>query len=314
MWRYRDSAAAFRRTRRAAAASRLDAALPCAASRRRSRNPAGVGQGRWPEPDRVAQRPRQRAGRRPRRRSRDPIVSTASTGNAAAALAGMGASMDMQTIIFVPAAAPEAKIAQLLVYGATVLLVEASYDVAFDLCYEMCLSEGWYCRNTGINPYTVEGKKTVAYEIAEQIGLGRAGRGDGQRRRWQHHRRRLQRLLRPARTGLDRSRIPRLIGVQAEGSSPLVQAWQTGMDARDMQPVEATHHRRQHLRRAAARPFAGAARRARNQRRVDRRDGRRNYRQHPAFGAADRGVRRTGGGGGLRRGATCCKIGVDYTR
>ncbi len=116
-------------------------------------------------------------------------VSTASTGNAAAALAGVGASVGMNTIIFVPATAPEAKIAQLLVYGATVLLVEDTYDVAFDLCYEMCKQEGWYCRNTALNPYTTEGKKTVSYEIAEALGLGCAGCGDGQRGGWQHHRR-----------------------------------------------------------------------------------------------------------------------------
>ncbi len=166
------------------------------------------------------------------------VVSTASTGNAAAALAGMGASMAMETIIFVPATAPEAKIAQLLVYGATVLLVEASYDVAFDLCYEMCLSEGWYCRNTGINPYTVEGKKTVAYEIAEQLGwdvpeVVIVSVGDGN-------------IIAGIHKGFYDllelgwiERIPRLIGVQAEGSSPLVQAWQTGIDVREMQPVEA---------------------------------------------------------------------------
>ncbi len=166
------------------------------------------------------------------------IVSTASTGNAAAALAGMGASMDMQTIIFVPAAAPEAKIAQLLVYGATVVLVEASYDVAFDLCYELCLSEGWYCRNTGINPYTVEGKKTVAYEIAEQMewnvpDVVMVSVGDGN-------------IIAGVYKGFYDlrelgwiKRIPRLIGVQAEGSASLVKAWQTGMDARDIQPIEA---------------------------------------------------------------------------
>ncbi len=166
------------------------------------------------------------------------VVSTASTGNAAAALAGMGASMDMRTIIFVPAAAPEAKIAQLLVYGATVVLVEASYDVAFDLCYELCLSEGWYCRNTGVNPYTVEGKKTVAYEIAEQMGwrvpdVVMVSVGDGN-------------IIAGVYKGFYDllqlgwiERIPRLIGVQAEGSSPLVTAWQTGMDVLDMQPVDA---------------------------------------------------------------------------
>lgn len=166
------------------------------------------------------------------------VVSTASTGNAAAALAGMGASMDMKTIIFVPATAPEAKIAQLLVYGATVVLVEASYDVAFDLCYELCLSEGWYCRNTGVNPYTVEGKKTVAFEIAEQMSWNVPDAvivsvGDGN-------------IIAGVYKGFYDllqlgwiERIPRLIGVQAEGSSPIVTAWQTGMDVLDMQPVEA---------------------------------------------------------------------------
>ncbi len=166
------------------------------------------------------------------------IVSTASTGNAAAALAGIAASVGMETIIFVPATAPEAKIAQLLVYGATVVLVEASYDVAFDLCYQLCLSEGWYCRNTGINPYTVEGKKTVAYEIAEQMrwdvpDVLVVSVGDGN-------------IIAGIHKGFVDlhelgwiERIPRLIGVQAEGSSPLVDAWQQGISAVDMQPIEA---------------------------------------------------------------------------
>lgn len=166
------------------------------------------------------------------------VVSTASTGNAAAALAGMGAAMQMRTIIFVPATAPEAKIAQLLVYGATVVLVEASYDVAFDLCYELCQSEGWYCRNTGVNPYTVEGKKTVAYEIAEALGwdvpdVVVVSVGDGN-------------IIAGVHKGFYDlqqlgwiKRIPRLVGVQAEGSSPLVKAWQSGIDVREMQPADA---------------------------------------------------------------------------
>jgi threonine synthase len=167
------------------------------------------------------------------------IVATASTGNAAAALAGVGASVqsDLQTIIFVPVNAPEAKIAQLLVYGATVLLVEASYDVAFDLCYAMSESEDWYCRNTGINPFTTEGKKTVAYEIAEQMqwqvpDVVVVSVGDGS-------------IIGGVHKGFWElrqlgwiERIPRLIGVQATGSSPLVSAWEQGVAAVDMQPVE----------------------------------------------------------------------------
>jgi len=167
-------------------------------------------------------------------------VSTASTGNAAAALAGIGASVQsgsIKTIIFVPASAPEAKIAQLLVYGATVVLVEGTYDQAFDLCKAICLEQGWYCRNTGMNPYTAEGKKTVAYEIAESLGwdvpdVVAVGVGDGN-------------IIAGVHKGFYDlyqlgwiERIPRLMGVQALGSSPLVSAWEQGLSATDMQPVE----------------------------------------------------------------------------
>ena len=167
------------------------------------------------------------------------VVSTASTGNAAAALAGVGASVNkpLKTVIFVPESAPEAKIAQLLVYGATVVLVQGTYDQAFDLCYSVCESEGWYCRNTGINPYTTEGKKTGAYEIAEQLGwdvpdVVVVSVGDGS-------------IIGGTHKGFVElhelgwiERIPRLIGVQAVGSSPLVKAWESNTDPADMQPED----------------------------------------------------------------------------
>lgn len=169
------------------------------------------------------------------------VVTTASTGNAAAALAGVGASVQdepLEIIIFVPATAPEAKIAQLLVYGATVLLVEDTYDVAFDLCMTVSEQEGWYCRNTGINPFTTEGKKTVAYEIAEQMGwdvpdVVVVSVGDGS-------------IIGGVHKGFRDlyelgwiQRIPRLIGVQAAGSSALVDAWERGLSAAAMQPMPA---------------------------------------------------------------------------
>ena len=164
------------------------------------------------------------------------IVSTASTGNAAAALAGICASVPaMQAVIFVPATAPEAKIAQLLVYGARVLLVEDTYDVAFDLCYQLSESEGWYCRNTGINPFTTEGKKTVAYEIAEQVNwqvpdVVVVSVGDGSIIGGVH--KGFWELLQLGWI----QRIPRLIGVQSTGSSTLVHAWQNDLSATEMQP------------------------------------------------------------------------------
>jgi len=97
------------------------------------------------------------------------IVTTASSGNAGVALAGMCASLGMRSVVFVPAAAPPAKLAQLQIYGATVVLVDGSYDDAYDLCLEAGRVFGWYQRSTGYNPFMSEGKKTAAFEICEQL-------------------------------------------------------------------------------------------------------------------------------------------------
>lgn len=96
-------------------------------------------------------------------------IATASTGNAGAALAGMAAASQWKAIIFAPKTAPQAKIAQLLIFGAQVILVDGNYDSAFDLSVEACEKYGWYCRNTGYNAFTAEGKKTAAFEIWEQV-------------------------------------------------------------------------------------------------------------------------------------------------
>lgn len=166
-------------------------------------------------------------------------VATASTGNAAAALAGVGAAAGIKTIIFVPATAPEAKIAQLLVYGAKVILVEGTYDQAFDLCMQLCEQEGWYNRNTGINPYTTEGKKTAAFEIAEQLNWNVpdvvvVSVGDGSIIGGLY-----KGFYDLAQIGWIK-RIPRLIGVQATGSSPLVTAWRDDTSGEAMSPAEAS--------------------------------------------------------------------------
>jgi threonine synthase len=95
------------------------------------------------------------------------VVVTASTGNAGAALAGMSAAVGQRAVIFAPRTAPPAKIAQLLIYGSQVILVDGTYDQAFDLSVQAAQEFGWYCRNTGYNPFTTEGKKTAAFEIWE---------------------------------------------------------------------------------------------------------------------------------------------------
>ncbi|MDO8733980.1 MAG: threonine synthase [Elusimicrobiota bacterium] len=95
--------------------------------------------------------------------------TTASTGNAGCALACMCANLQLPCVIFVPKTAPKAKIAQLLLFGAKVIAVHGTYDDAFDLSLKASDEFGWYCRSTGYNPYTREGKKTAAYEICEQL-------------------------------------------------------------------------------------------------------------------------------------------------
>lgn len=99
------------------------------------------------------------------------VIVTASTGNAGAALACMSAAVGQKSVIFAPKSAPPAKVAQLIVFGAQVILVDGNYDSAFDLTIEAANEFGWYCRNTGFNPFTAEGKKTGALEIWEQIIL-----------------------------------------------------------------------------------------------------------------------------------------------
>jgi threonine synthase len=175
------------------------------------------------------------------------IVTTASTGNAAAALSGLCAAVAQPNVIFVPRSAPEAKIAQLLVYGATVLLVDGTYDDAFELCLQAAPEFGWYNRNTGYNPYMSEGKKTVSYEVCEQLALQDRSTqggwlapdvvvvpvGDGCIIGGVH--KGFKDLL--ALGYVDS--MPRIIGVQAEGSSPLVAAWEQGIAGWQMEPVEA---------------------------------------------------------------------------
>jgi len=166
------------------------------------------------------------------------IIVTASTGNAGAALAGMSAAVGQKAIIFAPKSAPQAKVAQLLVFGAKVILVDGSYDDAFDLTVRAANEFGWYCRNTGYNPFTAEGKKTAALEIwewwegAHQKWHKAAGAdvdhapltvfvsvGDGN-------------IISGIHKGFKDlyqlgwlPRIPRIIGVQAEGSAAISNAF-----------------------------------------------------------------------------------------
>lgn len=148
------------------------------------------------------------------------VIACSSTGNAASSLAGNAAAAGHQTFIFVPARAPKGKVAQLMMFGAHVISVEGSYEDTFRLSAEAIDRWGWYNRNAAINPYLMEGKKTVSLEIAEQLGFRMpdyvaVSVGDGCTIAgvWKGFRDLYEAGF------IDR--LPRLISVQAEGCCPI---------------------------------------------------------------------------------------------
>ena len=169
------------------------------------------------------------------REKRRKIIACASTGNAASSCAGMAASMGMRSVIFLPERAPEPKVTQLLIFGATVFRVRGSYEQAFQLCQQACERWGWYNRNSGINPYLVEGKKTVGLEIGEQLGWQppdwvAVSVGDGCTIAG------VWKAFREMKTLGLTERTPRMLGVQAEGAAPITTAFRTGEAMRPMEP------------------------------------------------------------------------------
>ncbi len=147
-------------------------------------------------------------------------IACSSTGNAASSLAGNAAAAGLSTYIFVPSRAPKGKVAQLMMFGATVILVEGSYEDTFRISAEAIDRWGWYNRNAAINPYLMEGKKTVSLEIAEQLSFRMpdyvaVSVGDGCTIGgvWKGFKDLYE-------TGLI-DRLPRLISVQASGCCPI---------------------------------------------------------------------------------------------
>jgi len=152
--------------------------------------------------------------------SLDTIV-TASTGNAGSSLAGICAAQGQKAVIFVPATAPKAKLTQILMYGAMLVPVDGNYDTAFDLSIGATRRFGWYNRNTAYNPLTIEGKKTVSFELFGQMNQQIPDRifvpvGDGV-------------IISGVYKGFEDllklgmiDRMPVIVAVQAKGSSNLI--------------------------------------------------------------------------------------------
>jgi threonine synthase len=159
------------------------------------------------------------------------IVVTASSGNAAASLATYAAKAGLKSYVFIPEHTPAAKVNQAIVNGAVCIKVRGSYSNAFSLAREAAEKYQWMnITTTFLNPYAIEGDKTVSYELFEQLDhrmpdavLVPTGAG-------------------PLLFGIYKGfceirdlgltdRLPRMIAVQAEGCAPIVRAFENGTDA-----------------------------------------------------------------------------------
>lgn len=165
------------------------------------------------------------------------VIATASSGNAATALAAAAAAVGMASVVFVPARASADRVRRLSELGAHVLVVEGDYDAAVRLSLAACDRWGWYCRTTAINPYTTQGKKTAGLEIAEQLGWQApdvlvAPVGDGNI---------LVGLYQGFRDAFRLGwieRLPRIVGVQADGAPAVYRAWSSGADQVTTAPAD----------------------------------------------------------------------------
>jgi threonine synthase len=158
-------------------------------------------------------------------------VACASTGNLANAVAAHAAACGLRSFVFVPADLEEQKLLATSVYGPRLVGIRGSYDDVNRLCTELCEARPWAFVNVNLRPYYAEGSKTLAYETIEQLG-------------WQLPDRivcpiasgslftRIGRAIREwIELGLVEGRVPTFNGAQADGCSPVADAFSRGWDA-----------------------------------------------------------------------------------
>ena len=154
-------------------------------------------------------------------------IACSSTGNAASSCACQAAHMGLKAVIFVPKRAPVGKATQICLYGATLIKVDGDYKAAFQLSKAAIDKYGWYNRNAAINPFMVEGKKTVSMEIAEQLNFEptdwvAVSVGDGCTVGGVY-----KGFMEFHKLGLIK-KIPKILGVQSTGCCPFVISSETG--------------------------------------------------------------------------------------
>lgn len=155
-------------------------------------------------------------------------LAVPSAGNAAGALAAYAAKAGLEAFIFMPSDTPKANIIECKQTGAHVTLIDGLITDCGRLVGDRKDTEGWFDVSTLKEPYRVEGKKTMGYELAEQFGwelpdviLYPTGGGTGLIGMWKA-------FDEMEQMGWIGSQRPRMVTVQAEGCAPIVQAFQAG--------------------------------------------------------------------------------------
>ncbi|MDQ7858891.1 MAG: threonine synthase [Armatimonadota bacterium] len=169
------------------------------------------------------------------------VLACASTGNLANSVAAHAARAGMRAVVFVPAGIEQGKIVQSAIYGPTVIEVEGGYDEVNRLCTEIGEEHHWAFLNVNMRPYYSEGGKTLAYEVAEQLGwrapddvvvpvasgnlMVKIHKGFGEL----------------AELGLIERTATRVHGAQAAGCAPVAEAFSNGGEVRPVRPNTIAH-------------------------------------------------------------------------
>ncbi|GAC1318871.1 MAG: threonine synthase [Thermoleophilaceae bacterium] len=156
------------------------------------------------------------------------IVACASTGNLANAVAAHAAAAGLESYVFIPANLEEQKILATGVYGTNLVAVNGSYDHVNRLCTELAGERDWAFVNVNIRPYYAEGSKTLAYEIAEQLGFELPDRIVAPIASGSLFTKVARGFEEWIEVGLLEGDLPVFSGAQAEGCSPVAQAFEGG--------------------------------------------------------------------------------------
>src|SRR5947199_847319 len=159
------------------------------------------------------------------------VVACASTGNLANAVAAHPAAAGLDSYVFIPSDLEEQKILATGVYGTHVVGVRGSYDDVNRLCTELSAErEKWAFVNVNLRPYYSQGSKTLAYEIAEQLGFELPDRIVGPIASGSLFTKVARGFEEWLEVGLVEGELPTFNGSQAEGCSPVAQAFSAGHD------------------------------------------------------------------------------------